>query len=381
MIKDLLENKTFLESADIKSEEILKLSFSGEYIKNEIKVEILNIGKINGGIEVFAKGWKNGEQFGFGLKGDVEIERFKIFNPPVLIEDPLGNIPVVFTVGKDIEVIKYFREDPYQALIDELTHTISLVGKVGSKISIGKIGNTTSTFYSQASPATTAMNAYLKYSNAAGESWATITGQTDATTVSDSAAAANAAYTYSDETTNEWEDLFRGMFLFDTSALPDSDNISSATFSLFGNGSKWDSSNLAISIVASSPASNTSVAAADFNNFNSTKFASDLDITSWNTAAYNDFALNASGIAAISKTGITKFGTRLDADVSGVAPSWSSNVEDGVACYFANQTGTTNDPKLVVVHSAAGPANVKTWDGIASANIKTIDGINWANTQ
>src|SRR3989344_2016473 len=50
--------------------------------------EIQSVQKIEGGIEILARAWKDGKQLGFGKDGSVEIERFKIFNPPILVDDP-----------------------------------------------------------------------------------------------------------------------------------------------------------------------------------------------------------------------------------------------------------------------------------------------------
>src|SRR3990167_8130850 len=49
----------------------------------EIISEVKNI-EINGqhGIELFARAWRGTQQLGFGSDGSVEIERFRIFNPP-----------------------------------------------------------------------------------------------------------------------------------------------------------------------------------------------------------------------------------------------------------------------------------------------------------
>jgi len=43
--------------------------------------------------------------------------------------------------------------------------------------------------------------------------------------------------------------------------------------------------------------------------------------------------------------------------------------------YFSEQTGTSNDPKLVITYTAAaGPANLKSFNGVAKASIKSING-------
>ena len=43
----------------------------------------------------------------------------------------------------------------------------------------------------------------------------------------------------------------------------------------------------------------------------------------------------------------------LDYDVANTSPTWVVDAGAGLLAYSADQAGTTNDPKLVVVHSAA----------------------------
>ena len=165
----------------------------------------------------------------------------------------------------------------------------------------------------------------------------------------DTAALTRAGYAFGN--TNAWDELGRSFFLFDTSAITDTDTISSATLSLYGS-SKEDNGNQAVAIVASTPASNTAIVSGDHANVGSTRFASDIDITAASIVGYNDFALNASGLAAISKTGVSKFAARLSGDVDASEPSVGGQVEIGLNVVNAETADTTSDPKLVVVHSA-----------------------------
>src|SRR3990167_3637881 len=99
MLNKTIQNKSAIEKSRIKSQEIGKLNLTGEYsnfqygLRIEIisKVEAIEVGGSHG-IELFAKAWKNGKQMGFGKDGSVEIERFRIFNPPILVDDPNGTI-------------------------------------------------------------------------------------------------------------------------------------------------------------------------------------------------------------------------------------------------------------------------------------------------
>ncbi len=80
---------------------------------------------IDGGVQVFARAWDaNDRQIGFGKDGTVDIERFRIFNPPILVSDPKGDIVHEF-INEDGEVFRQnYREDAYGALLQVLAHTI-----------------------------------------------------------------------------------------------------------------------------------------------------------------------------------------------------------------------------------------------------------------
>ena len=148
----LLTIKNASEKAQIKSREIAKRDFKGEYTNTQYGVKVAIIGEvkeinINGqsGIELFAKAWRGDKQLGFGKDGSVEIERFRIFNPPILVDDPNGDIVREWT-DKETGLLKQrkLREDPLQAIKEVIAHNVTLVGKDNGKIvnirAITKIG-------------------------------------------------------------------------------------------------------------------------------------------------------------------------------------------------------------------------------------------------
>ena len=94
MIIDLLKNKSSKEKANIKGQEIAKIDFRGKDTSQEygVTLDIQSIKAIEGGVEILARAWKGNKQFGFGKNGSVEIERFKIYNPPILVPDSNGAI-------------------------------------------------------------------------------------------------------------------------------------------------------------------------------------------------------------------------------------------------------------------------------------------------
>ena len=82
-----------------------------------------------------------------------------------------------------------------------------------------------------------------------------------------------------------------------------------------------------------------------------------ITIASWSTAGYNNFTLNAAGISNINKTGASWFGTRLSGDFDNSEPVYSASLIARVNIYLADNTGTTNDPKLVVIHTTPPPSS------------------------
>lgn len=196
------------------------------------------------------------------------------------------------------------------------------------------------------------------------ETWSTIRG--GAGTNVDSGALSGTSY-YSPflnatATTDQYSLYQIPVFPFDTSSITDTDVISSATFSVVtaseftGNGDL----NINISGGVSTPA------IGDYDSTistYSTTFSTDKTISSFTSdnATYNDFAFNASGIAGVSKTGTSVFSMRFSIDINNSGtPTWSSSGQSGIQHRTVNATGTSQDPKLVVV---AAPAPVVTGNG------------------
>lgn len=321
---------------------------------NEYDIEIIETNVIDGGIEIFARAWKNGVQLGFGKDGTIDVERFRIFNPPVLVPDVNGSISKTITDSVNGDSVATYREDPEEAILQSLTHTISEVGKEGTTIVAGSIGNTTDTFYPDANTETTSVDGTVYFDGYGSSNWSALTGASTGQGAYDSATSAP-VYVGGYITPSFW--LYRGFFLFDTSSIPDTDTIDSATFSVWPSSkaeTQTTLTNKSIRLVSSSPASNTAIATTDFGSVGSTALATDKTTASISTGSYTSFSLNSTGLSNISKTGVSKFALRHTADINSEAPQQTNpDKYDGIWVYSADQTGTTNDPKLVVVHSAA----------------------------
>jgi len=187
------------------------------------------------------------------------------------------------------------------------------------------------------------------YKTSGNDTWSNLVTGTG-TAAEDSNSTGNAPLTDTGTTSGRFDFISRGIFLFDTSSIPDDDEITSATLSFYV-GSKSTGITVSVNVVASNPASDSSLAAGDYQTVGSTKFSTAIAVSAISTSAYVDFNLNASGISAINKTGLSKFASRLEEDIDNSAPTWASNVLAGINVNFSESTGTSTDPKLVVTHA------------------------------
>lgn len=256
-----------------------------------------------------------------------------------------------------------------------------------------KMGLTASTFYPDPDTETTTVDGYVGR-DGVDETWNTTTTATTGASNSDSSISL-IAYV-GDYTSPDYNWCFRSFMLFDTSAISDTDTIDSGTFSVYQTASLDPQQNTTLSygwnaLVGSTPNSNTAIVAGDYDQVGSTEY-SDTHISgtgAWTTAnnnTWHDWTLNATGLSNVSKTGVTKLASRHGNDLANVEPTYSSGDDYYNGWYLASSadtSGTTQDPKLVVVHtsSASGPANLKSYNTNVLANIKSINTNLIANTK
>lgn len=112
-------------------------------------IEFVNADKIDGGVEVYARVWEDGRQLGFGPEKDVDVERFLIYNPPILVESNSGNIVSTSTDPDGNEIVTRYTESPRQAIIEALARIVDSKRYKSSttSIKVGSVGETTSTVY------------------------------------------------------------------------------------------------------------------------------------------------------------------------------------------------------------------------------------------
>lgn len=256
-------------------------------------------------------------------------KRMKLINGQILITSPFSPVPT-----------------PYSFIHETVHNTIVRP----------RVGLTTTTVYPDPDPETTTVDGVADYDGSAS-SWATIQGATDGGAASSSGTTLQCYVAH--QLSPSLYYLYRAFLLFDTSAIADADTINSATFSWYAttkidDALSLEAGNRHIRLVQSTPASNTNIVVGDYDQGGTTGGASDIAVASFTTSAYNDFALNATGLGWISKTGVTKLGLRHTADINNEAPvSPAGDDYSLIYGYSADQTGTTTDPKLVVIHSSS----------------------------
>ncbi len=140
---------------------------------------------------------------------------------------------------------------------------------------------------------------------------------------------------------------------FDTSVITDTDVIDSAVVSLYGQTRSGATSDI-VEVYAKDWGGTVTtadwVAGEDIGALTLlASFTATAAPGNWSTSAYNAFTENGSNLrSAINKTGVMYVMLCLDELRSVVAPTASSIV----GFYMANQTGTTQDPKLVITTTA-----------------------------
>jgi len=154
---------------------------------------------------------------------------------------------------------------------------------------------------------------------------------------------------YSDEDT--WQKLYRAIILFDTSLIPDEATITGAIFSFYCESKArdfvGDVAFHALGLVPTTPGANNVLANSDYGEVGDTQLAEYYPYNSIITTGYNHITLNAAGLAAISKTGLTKLGLRFACDRANVG-AWENNKEVVVKYYTSDYTITGKAPKLTV---------------------------------
>ncbi len=184
------------------------------------------------------------------------------------------------------------------------------------------------------------------------ENWATIRAGAG-TSVGTGGASQQIWFTVGGVTGGNFNQLTRFICTFDTSALTSGATISAATIGFYGSNVRTDRDTPGTQVVASTPAASNNLANGDYNQLGSVAFSTRILNSSWSTTGYNSFALNASGITNISKTGVSKFGVvESEYDLTGSTPPGFTQGDVMSASAYTADNGSS-EPQIVITYTVA----------------------------
>lgn len=188
-------------------------------------------------------------------------------------------------------------------------------------------------------------------------------------------------YVQTSGTTDQFEFMYRNLVTIDFTGVDDAEEKDSITITVTGNGKTNNIGSPDLHFVTSTPASNTAVVNGDYGQTGTTSLGS-LSYASFPaTGATADTLLNATGLAAISLTAVSKFGARTSWDQSGTFGGvWSASVASNLPTK-SRDSGATDSWLFTLVHHSAVSTSISKISGISQANIKKISGIAIANVK
>jgi hypothetical protein len=149
---------------------------------------------------------------------------------------------------------------------------------------------------------------------------------------------------------NNYSRLERYHATFDTSSLPDDAAISNTAISIVISQNFGDAD---LHVASTNPASDNDLVPADHQTVGRTSFGS-LSNASIILNSYNNINFNSTGIAAVSKTGISKFSIQSNYDINNTTPNDPSpDSEHNIQWYSADDTSLSpvRKPKLTVTYT------------------------------
>jgi len=398
-MKDLFQKNPHLsqkEFQSLKGKLISNVGPIAKTMRGKHLFEVIHQNAIDGGVEAFVRAWdKDGIPIGFGVDKTVEIERFRMYNPAILVPDKNGLIERIREEEKSFpgdlkkkrpRMVLRYREDPKEALLLTIAKAMGDKELKGSKQVIkGKVGHTISTFRS-AEGATSPVDGFVRM---------LLTGTWHDAVIATAATWGDGNEAQADGVVEERDSngtmlIRRTINKFDTSAIG-TDKITAASlkFVTAGYTLEDDDEYAYLTVVNTSGTSSTSsIVLADYDKIGDSSIDPTEGVDTGDRIPYSDFEghepyvdsitfnLNSTGRGWINGAGITHLGIRGGHDCTDNAVTSGGDIENTAHLIFADYTGTANDPLLIVTHSAgaAGPTNLKSYSGNLKANIASISG-------
>lgn len=159
-----------------------------------------------------------------------------------------------------------------------------------------------------------------------------------------------------DDSSDQYNSLWRCHFGFNTSIIGVGATVSSGSIAVYSGGKVDQLGGTGTqALILSYPASDSTIVVGDHVLVQKTRaMTSDIDVGSITSGAYNYFNLNTVGLEHISFTTSTFFAITNGYDID-VSPTWASGGENVVNYQFAD---SSNDPILTLVYTPAPVANV-----------------------
>ena len=152
-----------------------------------------------------------------------------------------------------------------------------------------------------------------------------------------------------------WARISRIQSGFDTSSIG-TDTVTAATYGFVvdnTDGVIANSFNDSLSLVLTTPASDTAIVNGDYAQFGTTLQAANITVASINgdESTNNNLTLNSTGLGNINGSGITNFGLRATSDATNSEPAWIAYGKTVVGYATTDETlpGDVR-PRLVVTH-------------------------------
>jgi hypothetical protein len=199
-----------------------------------------------------------------------------------------------------------------------------------------------------ANPETTSVDGYVQRS-ASNETISGIVGGSG--TARSNGGALLAALLGAGTTTDRYAQVRHTILLFDSSGLPDGAFITSAQVRAHGLSATSGLGALEVGVYESSPASDIALVNADYStlDFSTRLDSSSITTSNVDTSDWNEFDLNASGLALINDMGVTRLGLALVAcaDEDDGLVTWASGATSQ-ANFESADNGSGRAPELVV---------------------------------
>lgn len=164
-------------------------------------------------------------------------------------------------------------------------------------------------------------------------------------------------YTQSSGVSTEWQYIYRNIVTIDFTSVDDTHIKDSLTITVTGNGKTNNVGEPEFHVVASTPASNTAVANADYGQTGAVSFGSLSYANFPATGATAVVAINATGLAALSLTAVSKYGARTNWDLNNTPPAWVSSVASNIPTKSAD-SGPTDSWLFTLIHHSPLSANL-----------------------